>query len=296
MLTKEQQEFVAKSYIEIQSITKTAEFCNVTSSQVRGVMKKYNITGVNRVHSFNAKFFDKIDTIQKAYWLGFLYADGTVSISNGKKKAYRLSVEVAEVDRDFLELFKKTVNADNPIEEVERTVNGKPYSSVRLRLCSKGFVESLIDKGCLSNKSLILVFPEWLEERLVPHFIRGYFDGDGSIVCSENNWNSYEFSVIGTKPFLLKMQEILMEKFKFNKTQLGKKGRAYVLRYGGNAQMRVLRKWLYRNSSGVNLERKKQKWDCIPQERQRQKNIAKINRHCGNISTEAWPRWLPLPN
>ena len=44
MLTKEQQELIAKSYIEIQSIAKTAEFCNVTSSQVRGVMKKYNIT------------------------------------------------------------------------------------------------------------------------------------------------------------------------------------------------------------------------------------------------------------
>ena len=91
--------------------------------------------------------FEKIDTEEKAYWLGFLYADGNVSNHENK-----IELILAEKDVGHLEKFKRFLNIKNKICYREAT---KAY---RISFRSEKCKQDLIDKGCIPNKSLILKF------------------------------------------------------------------------------------------------------------------------------------------
>ena len=80
---------------------------------------------------------------------------------------------------------------------------------------NKHMRDSLISKGCVPNKSLILKFPseEILPKELQRHFIRGYFDGDGTIGLYPHSKTNPKLEesllIVGTKPFLEKVQDVL---------------------------------------------------------------------------------------
>ena len=116
--------------------------------------------------------------------MGFLYADGGVTAKNNK---YILALSLSTKDIEHLEKFKKNLNSTNPI----RTKPGSGYLPntyyVALELYSKKLVTDLINVGCYPNKSLTLKFPNtnyFNDPSLIRHFIRGYFDGDGSAFIS----------------------------------------------------------------------------------------------------------------
>ena len=114
--------------------------------------------------------FEKIDTEEKAYWLGFLYADGSVG-----SKENKIELGLAEKDLSQVEKFKQFIGLDNKISYRKNT---KSYrSSFRSQKCK----QDLISQGCVPKKSLILTFPteQQVSHSLICHFMRGYFDGDG---------------------------------------------------------------------------------------------------------------------
>lgn len=116
-------------------------------------------------------FFDSIDVEEKAYFLGWLMADGNVSIYNNQ---YSIKVHVALKDRDVVDKFLKTIECENKTNVKEGT-NPSYYVS----LTSKHMCESLIKLGVVPNKSAHEIFPKQIDKDLAPHFIRGVFDGDG---------------------------------------------------------------------------------------------------------------------
>lgn len=144
-------------------------------------MKRYSLkiskNGGSRIYSFNEHIFDTIDTEEKAYWLGFLEADGYNHESH-KCVAIRLSYD----DYHHLEKFKEFVQYTGPIYTFERlTPTSKTLKKYcELNLCSVIFSETLAKLGCIQGKTYTLEFPS-ISEHLIPAFIRGYFDGDGCI-------------------------------------------------------------------------------------------------------------------
>lgn len=136
--------------------------------------------------------FEKIDNEEKAYWLGFLYADGCVYYKK-RTKSYRLEVGLAEKDYSHLLKLKKFLKSEYKIRYRSET---KSYS---LEICSKKICDDLIKLGCVPRKSLILTFPTFLDRELIKHFIRGYFDGDG---CISTIKTSPGISILGTNEFL----------------------------------------------------------------------------------------------
>lgn len=125
-----------------------------------------------QIYECNTDYFRMIDTEDKAYWLGFIYADGCVT-----KNHHALIINLSPTDIDHLNLFNICIKSTYPIKYKD---DGRYVS---LTITNKQFVENLINKGCVPHKSLILQFPteEQVPAHLIKHFIRGYFDGDGCI-------------------------------------------------------------------------------------------------------------------
>lgn len=122
-----------------------------------------------RRYKLNENYFNKIDTHEKAYVLGFLYADGS---NRGDGITFTQDIERIDV----LENIKKALESEAPIKEM---VPGH----FSLEIFSRVIVSDVEKLGVMKNKSLVLQFPDFsiVPEEFMPSFILGYFDGDGCI-------------------------------------------------------------------------------------------------------------------
>lgn len=192
-------------YLEHLNLRKTCkEFDIKTPNVLRNFLKENNIEIINMQNQIRCDefVFDTIDTEEKAYWLGFLFADGNVASNRN-----RIELGLKEDDLEHIEKFKKFTKSSNTIHHKESS------HSYRISLGSKHMKEQLILKGCVPNKSLVLQYPDEniVSPSLTKHFIRGYFDGDGFLGIAEY-FNFREDSVslhprvaiLGTKEFISK--------------------------------------------------------------------------------------------
>ena len=136
------------------------------------------------------RIFETIDTEEKAYWLGFLYADGSVSSTDN-----RIELGLAEKDLRHIEKFRDFIGIQNKISYRAST------KSYRYAFRSISCKADLIKQGCVPKKSLILNFPTEYQvpKNFVKDFIRGYFDGDGWFTNTEN---CFQAGIIGTEDFI----------------------------------------------------------------------------------------------
>ncbi len=224
-----------------------------------------------RKYSLNESVFDVVDTEEKAYWLGFLASDGYID-TNCARLGLALSY------RDFLHVckLKDFLGSDQEVEIYEddtfRDGNLRKFASIRVN--SQYLVRRIVELGIVPRKSQNLQFPTLIPENLLHHYLRGFFDGNGTI-CStkrrlrENLTQQYEFRLIGNKPFIEGAQKVLVENCNLNYNKLifdkRKPSQEYLaaIAYGGNTQCKTIYKFLY-DSATVFLERKKLIWDEIP--------------------------------
>lgn len=157
-----------------------------------------NLPNYHNKLKFDNTVFDYIDSEEKAYWLGFLYADGYVCATNNG-----VELSLKGDDCAHLEKFRQFLSCSLQVKIGKVTCNGKEFSRCRLYLRDKHFHDKLIELGCVPNKSLILKFPDYSlfsDTTLVSHFIRGYVDGDGCLTYTSNGRLSIQ--IIGTNEFL----------------------------------------------------------------------------------------------
>lgn len=171
----------------------------------RNMIKGAENLSKGRKHYFNESFFENIDTEEKAYWLGFLYADGNVYIvkqKDGTSKGGTVELTLKSSDVEHLYKFLKSIQADKdyPINKRINKIGDKTYTAFRIELNSIKMCKDLINQGCVPQKSLILSAPN-INENLIHHFIRGYFDGDGCVSFNENNHDGI-YSILGTYELL----------------------------------------------------------------------------------------------
>lgn len=216
-----------------------------------------------RKYSINENYFDIIDTPNKAYILGFLYADGYNSVSKST-----VTMSLQEGDKYILEAMNKEMENTAPlrfVEQSKRLGKDSPYNYEdlwQLNAFSIHMCESLEDKGVKQNKSLILTFPEWLDANLYSHFVRGCIDGDGSISYNvERNQaivtlTSSEQFCVGLKSYLNNNGIIpgggIHDASCHN-------GITKVFVVGGNTQCEKFCNWIY-SDADMKLERKYEKY------------------------------------
>ena len=124
------------------------------------------------MYKYNKKFFNNIDTEEKAYWAGFIAADGNV-----RKDFLKMRIELNIQDHAHLEKFRKNIEGNNPIKESIRPKNHSCYIDINCKeLCI-----ALNDLGITPKKSLTLKFNyDLLPNIYLKDFLRGLWDGDGS--------------------------------------------------------------------------------------------------------------------
>lgn len=186
-LTIEQKEDIVNAYLSDISNTcaSLGRKHNVDYKTIKYTLKKHNvkirndISRIKRKYTLNESFFEKIDTEEKAYFLGFLYADGYL---NYKHKI--LGISLQERDKDILEKLRIIIGSSKPLVFREWISKHPTWqNSYVLEVYGIKICEDVIKLGCVPKKSLILQFPteNQVPNHLLRHFVRGYFDGDGSI-------------------------------------------------------------------------------------------------------------------
>ena len=223
-----------------------------------GTENKYGPTLINN-------YFEKIDNDEKAYWLGFLYADGYIYERKQKSGGYTRHFELglATEDVEHIHKFRYCIGSNKKVKEKLVKFNGNTYSSHKLVIYGNEFVNHLMDKGVVPRKSLILTYPDRsiLPEKFDSSFIRGYFDGDGCIYGNHEQY-SYNFNMVGTYQFLTKANQILNKNIGVNLVTPQKKGRAYSIHFAGYENLVKLYEFLYRGST-VSLNRKRNHFQTI---------------------------------
>lgn len=160
-----------------------------------------------RKYFFDFNFFENIDDQIKSYWLGFLYADGCVLPQN-KYGEQTFKLAIGEKDIKTIEQFKTDMKSSYPIRRDCSRHLKEPTHQVQVLLeqRSQKTVNDLKKLGCVENKSLVLTFPteEQVPKSLIYHFIRGYFDGDGSICKDIHHKNKiyYSINITETESFI----------------------------------------------------------------------------------------------
>jgi hypothetical protein len=145
--------------------------------------------------AFDSKYFEEINTPNKSYWLGFIFADGNVY-----NKTFKL--KLATIDRPHIEAFKTEIKSQHNIYYENN--NTASY----IRICSIKLYNDLVLLGCVPNKSLILAYPAI--NQFNNDFIRGYFDGDGCFYQSAKR--TAIFSIVSGSRSILESIRTILEK------------------------------------------------------------------------------------
>ncbi len=182
-ISEDKYDEIVKLYESGLSTVKIATLYGVTHKVITKILDKKGIkrcNNSNRKYKLNEAYFDEIDTPNKAYILGFLYADG----SNSENKC-TISMSLQEEDGYILEKIRQEIGSEKPLEFLDysnKHDGGYNYKNqYRLLMFSRHMCNALKNKGVMPNKSLILKWPTFLRDDLYSHFLRGYIDGDGYI-------------------------------------------------------------------------------------------------------------------
>jgi hypothetical protein len=197
-------------------------------------------------YKINEEIFKEIDTEEKAYWLGFLFADG---YNNTNKNSVALTL--SNVDLDHLYKFKNFVETNKPIRR-------NNDNSSKLVLENKLISSDLNNHGVIQNKTHKLEFPN-IESKLENHFIRGYFDGDGCITYGKIIGKYANISIVSNKIFLEKIVDKININFTYTKRHKKKADNIFTIGTGGIINLIIFYHYIY-NDATIYMDRKRNKF------------------------------------
>lgn len=210
------------------------------------------LSEANQKYTLNEKYFDVIDTHNKAYLLGWLWSDGHNSERN------QIIISLQESDKYILEFFNKELESNRPIKYLDRSkdTDYNRHNQYRLTIVNKHMSDSLRKLGMNHDKGLTAKFPNNLPEKFYSSFIKGYFEGDGFV---SKNPKECRMNVTGTIWVCEAIQKILKDKLDVNSyltiphNKIDKPTRTLVV--AGRNQVKKVLDFIYQDSE-YKLQRK----------------------------------------
>jgi hypothetical protein len=241
------QSEVVKAYEKNPKITgkELGIIFNVSNTTIFKILRMNNVvirpsSESKRKYPVRQDFFDEVNSEEKAYIMGILYADGYNDTSRSS-----VNLGLKESDKEILDKITALIQPTKPLQFVK--IN-KPNceNQYRLVICNKHISQKIAEYGCPKAKTFLLEFPVWLEPKLYNHFIRGYIDGDGWI-------GKRSVSIVGTEKFLDKISEICNNKFGFNtykrKRHKHRNHNIFMLEISGRKKCVEFLNWIYKDAT-----------------------------------------------
>jgi len=246
---------VVETYLKLKNIHKVAKKFNVSLSPIYRILRDNEIELTNRRYNVNESYFDSIDTEERAYWLGFLYADGYI---RERKSGNSLEMKLSVKDVEHLILFRECIGSNHLIKEGQNKVKYKGGVStsdmVHLAMYSTKLVNSAKSAGIHSRKTFTIGNPN-IDEVLIPHFIRGYFDGDGSFSFNPEKYINKTQIVTAS----IKFQEFIISVLKNNDIKINLYS-DIKLQIQNKIDNKKFYNYIYKNAN-IYLKRKKEKYE-----------------------------------
>ena len=257
IITEELKQEIIKYYLSqpmtMKQVEDKYELSHPTITKILKDVPKYTKAKLNNPN-MKEHFFQEIDEEAKAYFLGLLISDGNVFKDNTGRQA-SISITLDLKDEYMLEKFKEVLQANTSVGH-----DGRGCGQIAIR--SNIMAEDLAKYGVVPRKSYNTYLP-LISKEMMPHLIRGIFDGDGSIMAKPNPSNDghnkflHSISFCGTHQLMEDISNYILE-------NLGIKTAVYDYKDRNLSELKIQNidniakfgYWIYRNST-IFLNRKK---------------------------------------
>lgn len=232
------------------SASKIGRLFNVDVATITNRLKSNNIEvkKIFRKYLIRNDYFEVIDSEDKAYWLGFLMADG---YNSGK------FIRVDIKDSGHLEKLRDKiyVNCDMPVRKKKNSTNTADIFYLTIQ--DPKLLSDVENLGICRKKSMITKYPLIVSE-YDRFFIKGVFDGDGSLSYSmDGNYRRYTINIVGSYDLITSIKDKISSigvNVGFRKTKS-----IYELNVRGNRQIIKFLEWIYKDTE-THLDRKYEKY------------------------------------
>lgn len=256
--TDEELEYLKENYQD-KSYREIGEYLGRKEQAIRS---KMHYLGLKKsVYHCDYEYFKDINTEEKAYWLGFIYADGNVN-----KAQNTLRINLKSNDGGHLVKLNKSIGGNFNVRIYDEVHKDKSYPMSQILIYSTNMVKDLMSHGVFPNKTDKITFPD-LPDELIRHFIRGYFDGDGSICERKHKKRLSDLScsfACGSMAFLERLREILFQNNIKSYIVPDKRGNKASLSLAGLKNPDVFLHYIYDDST-IYLDRKYDKKEYLYQ-------------------------------
>lgn len=221
-----------------------AKIFNCSRNSIYELLKRNDISRrLQVVYPINEHYFDMIDHQNKAYILGFLFADGYhYQIKN------IIKLQLASKDKEILIKFREILSSPD-----KKLYQDKRDGSYSLELCNKHLSQQLEKLGMVQNKTFEIRVPFKEIKGFESHFVRGYYDGDGTI-SKRTKGNRWDVSITSNSAFVNDLNFLLKQflDIEFGITQQGK---VQDIRTSNKKKINLFLNWIYEDAE-LYLERK----------------------------------------
>ena len=263
ILTAEQLKQLKNLYENGTEYKKLETIFSLNRETIRNIINTNNFQrkNNNRVNKrINSNYFSIIDSAEKAYWIGFLYTDGSV---DHYKKNGRIRLQLQNADIEILEQFKEDLQLDCQIIHDKR----EDHQCSSVEFTDEQIFNDLAKFGIIPNKtysSKHLIYQE-IPEQFLNSYILGLFDGDGCLTYSEDFSTDVSFGFTTYSQSVALDFQLLVDKL-INKEEHNKLiyTSAWHAQWRGRQQVLKILDLLYQNSPRY-LKRKYEKYKLLKQ-------------------------------
>ena len=237
------------------SFDKAGAEIGVSGTAIRNHAKKQGVTSrslseAKRTVACDHEYFSGDLNEEKAYWIGFILADGCLT---DKKYGVtqRLTVRLAACDLGHLVKLRESLGSDHTISTVE---DGR---SCQFSVSSSEMFNDLCFYGCTPNKSATQKVSKNIPDNMLKHFYRGYFDGNGSI--SPHKASKWSVNCVSSESFLTSFRDWVSSQIGGNPARIGFSYGIHRIAWSGTHRCREILDLIYKDAV-IYLDRKMDKY------------------------------------
>jgi hypothetical protein len=271
-LPQDVRDYIIASY-ESKSSAELAKELNKSRGIITKVWYDAKLSGkLRNRYDLNHDYFENIDSPDKAYFLGFMAADGNVFARKSTACAPIIKLSLKSDDEYALELFAKCISSNKPLyhQNIKSKNAVTEYSTIEI--VSEKMASDLSKYGIVPRKTYNYKMQD-LSDEMMSHFIRGYFDGDGSIAIASGKAQSpsqYRITIVGFEDNMLAIQgflesvDIKMVIVYDKRTYGNQDGQKFCNLIAPNVETKYkFLKYIYQDCGDLCLKRKKDRADIF---------------------------------